>query len=231
MTTEGLSPADVMAMTRNNEYNDWMQNPFIYLVFMWMFRAFNGGYGYDSAATQGAFTRAELYEGLNSRAIEDTLGNIGSAICSGFNNANTTMLQGFNQGNITNLQGFANTNAALNCGFDGVQASLAQLGYNMQSCCCETKSLIKDLAAENYRNTCEITTAIHGEGEQTRKMISENIIQSLRDKLEEKDRDLLSAQNALSQYAQNQYLIGALNPRPVPAYVVANANTGCNCGC
>lgn len=36
--TDGLSAADVMALSRDDE-NNWMNNPFIYLVWMWMFGA------------------------------------------------------------------------------------------------------------------------------------------------------------------------------------------------
>ena len=59
--TDGLSAADVMALS-NNE-NNWMNNPFIYLVWMWMFGA-NGWNRNNDAAMQGALTRSDLFEGF-----------------------------------------------------------------------------------------------------------------------------------------------------------------------
>jgi hypothetical protein len=53
--------------------------------------------------------------------------------------------------------------------------------------------------AEAYKNTCEITTAIHAEGEATRALITENTIQALRDKLEDRDRALQAANFQISQ--------------------------------
>ena len=54
--TDGLSAADVMALSRDDE-NNWMNNPFIYLVWMWMFGA-NGWNRNGDAAMQVNSTRA-----------------------------------------------------------------------------------------------------------------------------------------------------------------------------
>ena len=68
-------------------------------------------------------------------------------------------------------------------------------------------------------------------------------MQELRDRLEAKDRDLLTANFQLSQQAQSANLIGALRPTPIPAYITCSpyqaANyggygfngCGCNSGC
>jgi hypothetical protein len=77
---------------------------------------------------------------------------------------------------------------------------------------------------------CDLKTAIHSEGEETRALIQGNTIQDLRDQL-------AAVTNQLSQTAQNNTLIAALKPYPVPA-VPFNAYYGgyygnsCNgCGC
>ena len=54
----------------------------------------------------------------------------------------------------------------------------------MAQCCCDTRLGIAELGAQNDRNTCSITTAIHAEGEATRALIRENEIQALRDKVQ-----------------------------------------------
>ena len=97
----------------------------------------------------------------------------------------------------------------------------------------EIKGGIKDLSSEGYRNTCEITTAIHAEGEATRALINANTMQDLRDKLADRDRDLMSAQFQLSQQAQNATLIGTLRPFPQPAYITCSPyqSVGNTCGC
>ena len=93
------------------------------------------------------------------------------------------------------------------------------------------------MRAENYKNTCEITSAIHAEGEATRALIQENTVQALRDKLADKDRDLMTANFQLSQQAQNATLIGSLRPFPIPAYITCSpytSNVGvgmCGCAC
>lgn len=186
-----------------------------------------GGWGNGDAAAQGALTRAELYDGLNFQTITDKLDTMGQTLCQGFNSVNTNMLQGFNQGNITNLQGFNQIGRDLCSGFGGVQSSLAELGYQQQHCCCETKEQIAALAAENYRNTCEITNTIRNEARETRELIVANTIQDLRDRLADKDRDLVEANNLISQYSQTSTIIGALQTKsPVAAYIVGYANNG-----
>ena len=60
-------------------------------------------------------------------------------------------------------------------------------------------------------------------------------MQALRDKLADKDRDLLAANFQLSQQAQNSYLVGELRPCAKPAYITCSPytsypyNAGCGC--
>lgn len=208
--TDGLSAADVMALSRDDE-NNWMNNPFIYLVWMWMFGA-NGWSRNGDAAMQGALTRSDLFEGFNNQDVNSQLRGITNGVCDGF---------------------YA-TNNSLKDGFFGVQSALADNRFAQQNCCCETNRNIDSVRAENYKNTCEITTAIHNEGEMTRALINQNTTQALRDKLADTDRDLQTARFQLSQQAQNATLIGALRPCPIPAYLACSpyssvsTNTGCN---
>lgn len=181
----------------------------------------NGGLFGRNNDMSGALTRSDLCEGFNFNNIENGVRGIQNGLCDGFYAQNTTMLNGFN-----NL---------------GMQ--IAENRFAAQNCCCETNRNIDSVRAENYRNTCEITTAIHAEGEATRALINANTMQELRDRLEAKDRDLLTANFQLSQQAQSANLIGALRPTPIPAYITCSpyqaANyggygfngCGCNSGC
>lgn len=204
-----MTPADIMAMTKDNDgmANIW-NNPFVYLIWIWAFRMFGNGFGND-AATQGALTRADLFEGFNNQGVNDKLNDITTGLCNSFATVNSNLCQGFNS----------------------VNSGLAENRFAQQQCCCETKQAIANLAAENYRNTCEITTAIHSEGEATRALITENAIQALRDKLADKDRDILYANLQLSQKEQNETLIDVLRPVSRPAYITCSPYTTSNNYC
>lgn len=108
--------------------------------------------------------------------------------------------------------------------------------YAQQQCCCSIERNIDSVRAENFKNTCDITTAIHAEGEATRALINANTVQDLRDRLEAKDRDLLTANFQLSQQAQSANIINSLRPVPTPAYLTCSPYFaynygGCGCGC
>ena len=204
-----MTPADIMAMTKDNDgmANIW-NNPFVYLIWIWAFRMFGNGFGND-AATQGALTRADLFEGFNNQGVNDKLNDITTGLCNSFATVNSNLCQGFNS----------------------VNSGLAENRFAQQQCCCELKKEISELAAENYRNTCEIATAIHSEGEATRALITENAIQALRDKLADKDRDILYANLQLSQKEQNETLIDVLRPVSRPAYITCSPYTSANSYC
>ena len=107
---EGLSAADVMAMTKDSG-SEWMNNPFIYLV--WLALLGNGGFGGFGGGAQGAITRSDLFEGFNNQDVNGQLRGITSGICDGFYATNTGMLNGFN----------------------GLQGALAENRFASQNCC------------------------------------------------------------------------------------------------
>ena len=123
--------------------------------------------------------------------------------------------------------------------------SIANLSSQMQNCCCETNRNIdgvrydtllnfKDMQAQLASCCCDLKTAIHAEGEATRGLIQENTIQDLRDRINERDRELQSAQFQISQVAQTNTIVDSLIPRAVPAYPSCSpyvAYNGCGCGC
>jgi hypothetical protein len=200
---EGLSAADIMAMTKNGDGEMW-NNPFIYLV--WLAVLGRGGiFGNDGggAALQGAVTRSDLFEGFNNQDVNGQLRGITNGICDGF---------------------YA-VNSGLKDGFYGLQGALAENRFAAQSCCCETNRNIDAVRYEAAQNTCAITSAIHAEGEATRALIQANTVQELRDRLEARDRDLMTANFQLSQQAQNAYLLGELRPCAKPAYITCSPYT------
>jgi hypothetical protein len=97
---------------------------------------------------------AEIQQGFDTAEITRKLDGITNGLCDGFYAQNTTMLTGFNT-----------------------------LGSQLAQCCCETNRNIDAVRYENAKNTCDITTAIHAEGEATRALIQQNEMQALRDKV------------------------------------------------
>ncbi len=84
--------------------------------------------------------------------------------------------------------GIGNVNNNLNIGFAGVQNSLCNLAGTMATQCCDIKATILS------------------DGQLTRQMIQDQTIQDLRDKLADKDQQILVAQLAASQVAQTSQL-------------------------
>jgi hypothetical protein len=200
-----LTPADVMAMNGGGAEGMW-NNPFIYLV--WLAVLGNGGIfgnrnGYGDAAVQGALTRSDLFEGFNTQDIKAQLRGITNGLCDGFYAVNSGMKDGFYM----------------------TREGISDLGYAVKDCCCTTNRNIDAVRYENSKNTCEITNAIHAEGEATRALINANTIQELRDKLEARDREVMTRDFQLSQLAQNQYLVNEIRPCAKPAYITCSPYT------
>ena len=76
------------------------------------------------------------------------------------------------------------------------------------------------------QNCCDLKTVMHGEGEATRALITQNTIQDLRDKLADKDNELQSAQFTLANANQIQNILNTLG-RYVP-YQGMEAVYGCS---
>ena len=133
------------------------------------------------------------------------------------------LFEGFNNQDVNGqLRGITN---GICDGFYAVNNALKDGFYGLQTCCCETNRNIDAVRYEGAKNTCEITTAIHNEAEATRALINANTMQALRDKLADKDRELMTANFQLSQQAQNAYLINEIRPCARPAYITCSPYT------
>ena len=142
-----------------------------------------------------------------------------SDLFEGFNNQDVNgQLRGITSGIC---DGFYATNNTLKDGF-----------YGLQTCCCETNRNIDAVRYDMSKGFCDVAGAIHAEGEATRALINANTVQALRDKLEDRDRELLTANFQLSQQAQNAYLLGEIRPVARPAYITCSPYTTTSfCGC
>jgi hypothetical protein len=210
MGDSGLSAGDVLALAKDNE--GFLEgNGIIILILFFLIFGFSGnGFGNNNATISGYVTQGDIVNGFNFNDLQNQVRGIQNGLC---------------QVGYENLQNaFA------------IQSQLAQNGFNMQSCCCETNRNIDNVNFQNCQNTTEITNAIHCEGEQTRALITANVMQELRDQV-------TAYQNQLSNNTQTATLLAQLRPTPVPAYVTCspyqaqtlamglygNTCSGCNC--
>lgn len=213
---DNYSLADIRAATDHDNDGFDGQGGWFWIVVLFLFMFGFGGNAFGR--NDGALTRADLCQDFNFNDLQNGVRGIQSGLCDGFYAQNTTMLNGFSSlGN-----------------------QIAENRYASQNCCCETNRNIDAVRSENYKNTCEVVNAIRADGEATRALINSNTMQSLRDKITEKDQELQTANFQLSQQAQNATLIGALRPFPQPAYITCSPytavngfgcglNNGCNC--
>ena len=108
---EGLSAADIMAMT-NNDNNEMWNNPFIYLV--WLAVLGGGGlFGNRTGELQNALTRSDLFEGFSNQDINGQLRGITNGLCDGFYAINNSLKDGFY----------------------GTQRDIAESRFAAQNCC------------------------------------------------------------------------------------------------
>jgi hypothetical protein len=222
---ENLTAADIAAVTRPNfmgmgygGYGGFGMGGWEGLIALIVLAGLfgNGGFG-----GFGGGAGAGWQQGFNTQNILSKLDGITNGLCDGFYSVATNSLQAQNQ-----LQ------RDLCTGFAAVNAGISENRFAAQQCCCETQRAIDGVNFNNSKNTCDIINAIHAEGEATRAQMTQNTIQALRDKLNDKDRDIQTRDFQLSQLSQNAYLVNTLNPAPIPAYTVQNPKCCYNpCGC
>lgn len=157
-----MTPADIAAVTRDDHRDGFFgEGGFFWIVVLFLIFGMMGGGGFgwgNNAATQGAITRGELYEGFNTNAI--------------LQNQNGLMRDQFGlQRDI-----LENRFDAQKCCCDTQKEILesrytTQLGFQAQQ-------------AQQAQCCCDIKTAIHAEAEATRQLINQNTMQELRDNLQ-----------------------------------------------
>ena len=130
------------------------------LVILFLF-FFMGGRG-PAAADGGALTRAEMQAGFDTQEITRKLDGLTQGLCDGFYAQNTTMMGGF----------------------ASVTAAVKEAQFASKDCCCETNRNIDGVRYDAQKNTCEIISAIHAEGEATRNLIQQNEMQQMRDRMQ-----------------------------------------------
>lgn len=251
MFSNGVSLADIAAVTGNNRNNDGMWGDgawwiVILLIFGW---GGFGGNGWGGNGYGNGYTDAAIQRGFDNQAVVSKLDGINNGICSlGYdqlaqmNGINTNILQtgfGIQQAiNADTVSGMQNTNA--------IQSTLTNMAAQNASCCCETQRQIeRGFADTNYNMATQACQTRQAIADSTRSIL-DYLCQDKIATLQAENNDLRRAasqdrQNALlttAMTAQTNQIINAVNPTAIPAYVVPNPNAyaygcGCNqsCGC
>lgn len=194
---DNYSLSDIRAATGADE-NGWGGGGawWIIILFLFMFGMGGGGWGWGNRGND-ALTRAEMQQGFDTQEITRKLDGLSYGMCDGFYAQNTTMLNGF----------------------AGVTAAVRDAQFAAQQCCCETNRNIDSVRYDAQKNTCDITTAIHAEGEATRALIQKNEMQNLRDRLQQ--MELREAMCGVVRYPMATTYTSGGNP-------FCGCNNGCN---
>ena len=189
------SLADIRAAAEDRNEEGWGGGWFwIVVLFLFMFGM--GGFG-GFGGQNGALTRAEMQQGFDTAEVTRKLDGLSYGLSDGFYAQNTTMLNGF----------------------AGVTSAVRDAQFAAQQCCCETNRNIDSVRYDAQKNTCDITTAIHAEGEATRALIQKNEMQSLRDRLQQ--MELREAMCGVVRYPMATTYTSGGNP-------FCGCNNGCN---
>lgn len=244
----GYSLADIAAASGNrNNNNDLFGNGNggLWIFFLFILLIMCGGWGNNrqgnnnTPAFVGTEVANDVQRGFDQSAIINGLNGISNSINTGFSNAEISRCN--SQANI--LQTLNNNQSNLN-------AQLNTIAMNQQQCCCENRAAVADLKYTVATEACADRNAV---SDALKEVLIANTAntQMILDKMCQQEIDALKAQNqqlqmqgylaslAASQNAQTGQiltdnaaqttaLLRALNPAPIPAYVVSNPY-GCNC--
>lgn len=246
--SNGYSLADIAAATGNG--NNGNNNGFFNGEGAWILLLFililaggwgngYGGFGGGNGTAGTTYVTSDIQRGFDQSAIINGLTGIANAVNSGFSGAE-----------ISRCNAQANILQTLNNNQGNLSNQLNTIAMNQQQCCCENRAGLADLKYTVATEACADRTAVT---DALRDIIASNTAntQAILDKLCQQEIDALKTQNqqlqmqgylaslAASQNAQTGQILNdnaaqttallrALNPAPIPAYVVANPY-GCNC--
>ena len=201
--------------------------------FMWvilLFALMGGGFGGWNNRGDVASTR-DVYASNDFQSLRTAVNNLGSGLADLGYALNTGILNGFSNTQRDIANGTYVIDKAITDNRYVLGNAINETRFAAKDNTCVTNRNIDQLRFDNTIGMNNIQAAIHAEGEETRKLIIANQMEQLKYALAEKDRNLQTAQFALSQQAQNATIINAVRPFPVPSFTVGNPYGGCSCNC
>ena len=234
-----LTAAILSNNNRRDDYNNWMNNPFAYMMFLAFTR--NGGFGGNDPAVQGQLDaiRSQMQDNQNSALIMDAIGN------------------GFNRNDFALSQLAQNLNVDFNtlqkCCCD-VQSAIREVAGNvnfsaekvinaanlgdcriieaLNNCCCATQRQIADFRSDIMLQNCKDTAELRNGQRDLGSAITQgfaatafqaqqdkcDIIRSITDTLnnhwkDEQAREIQDLKAELSQLKQTDAIIARLQSK------------------
>lgn len=203
-------------------------------------------------------THDSVVDGFYQNNLATT--TLGTAIQTDFGQAALQNAQGFNSTINAVNSGTSAIQATLCNGFNGIQSAIADSNYRAANCCCETRESIMQSNFNNQAGFNSVVTALNTNAcdiergqDDIRYLMAQNQSATLvgidrlgdriidymnQAKMDELRTELQNAKFQISQAAQTEQLLGALQPISKPAYITAspyqslnyNAVNGCGCG-
>ena len=248
LTTEGMSAADIAAVTKGNDGFGFGGDGAWWLIVLFLFM-FNGWGGYGGYGNNGgAYVGNEVQRGFDQNAVMTGMGNINNTLTDGFVNTAAALCNGFAGVNGAIANGFAQAEIAANARqIADLQQDFA-IQSSLQQCCCDNRAATADLkytiATENCADRAAIADGLRDILEAQNASVQRILDQMCNDKIDAKnekiadlERQLTMANLAASQSTQTAMILSNndaqtaalekyLAPVPIPAYIVANPNTG-----
>lgn len=121
---------------------------FAFLIIAVLFGGGNFGFG-GNAAAAGLATITDVNAAINNQSVQNSLN---SALLSSANNnyetaqlisgQNMAMMNQANSNLINAIQGFNQVSSSIQSGFASVNQNIANLGFQLDRCCCDIKSTL-----------------------------------------------------------------------------------------
>lgn len=155
----GMSPADIAAVTGNNGSNGfgWGGDGAWWLIILLLF-GFNNGWGNGFGGGYGGGMWPYM---MNSNTNNDVQrGFDQSAIMNGISGLNSTVANGFANAEVSRCNSQANILQTLNANQNATIASMNSLAMGLQNCCCENRAGLADLKYTVATENCADRNAI-----------------------------------------------------------------------
>ena len=213
-----------------NGFGGFADGGLFWIIILFLFAWTGNGWGGFGGGQAPVINMSnDIQRGFDQQSVMGGLNGLTAAVTNGFANAE-----------ISRCNSQANTLQAMN-----------NISSNLQQCCCDNRAGLADLKYTVATEACADRQSVNDALRDVEMSLS-NKTQMILDKLCQQEIDALKTQNANLQTqinlanlkasqsdqtaavladnaAQTAILRQALNPTPIPAYVVQNPN-GCGCG-
>lgn len=224
------------------------------------FSALNSGITSTHDSVIDGFYQNNLATTNLGTAVQTGFGQMALQNCQSSNAIINAMNSGFNTGLAAMNAGFNTVQSSLCNGFNGIQSAIADSNYRAENCCCQTREAIMQSNFNNQSGFNSVVNALATNAcdiergqDDIRYLMAQNQSATLvgidrlgdriidymnQSKMDELRTELQNAKFQISQAAQTEQLLGALQPISRPAYITAspyqslgyNTVNGCGCG-